>query len=116
MLLSMLPVALPPPGLRDQLFYLIDDMGPTASAYRAGVIHRAGPFGWSGFPEPLDPPHADHRRKTRALAVGAAALAVFVGGAMFGSAVLKPHAKRVAVAIAPRTHDERQRRAAFCEA
>lgn len=65
MLLSMLPVALPPPGLRDQLFYLIDDMGPTASAYRAGVIHRAGPFGWSGFPEPLDPPHADHRRKTR---------------------------------------------------
>jgi len=56
MLLSMLPVALPPPGLRDQLFYLIDDMGPAASAYRAGVIHRAGPFGWSGFPEPLDPP------------------------------------------------------------
>ena len=64
MLLSMLPVALPPPGLRDQLFYLIDDMGPAASAYRTGVIHRAGPFGWSGFPEPLDPPHGDHRRKT----------------------------------------------------
>ncbi len=91
MLLSMLPVALPPPGLRDQLFYLIDDMGPTASAYRAGVIHRAGPFGWSGFPEPLDPPHADHRQKTRALAVGVAVLAVFAGGAMFGSAVLHPH-------------------------
>ena len=91
MLLSMLPVALPPPGLRDQLFYLIDDMGPTASAYRAGVIHRAGPFGWSGFPEPLDPPHADHRRKTQALAVGVAVLAVFAGGAMFGSAVLNPH-------------------------
>ncbi|MFI5080765.1 MAG: sigma-70 family RNA polymerase sigma factor, partial [Streptosporangiales bacterium] len=91
MLLSMLPVALPPPGLRDQLFYLIDDMGPTASAYRAGVIHRAGPFGWSGFPEPLDPPHADHRRKTRALAAGVAAVAVFAGGAAFGSAVLKPH-------------------------
>jgi RNA polymerase sigma factor (sigma-70 family) len=66
MLLSMLPVALPPPGLRDHLFRLIDDMGPAASAYRAGVIHRAGPFGWSGFPEPLDPPHADHRRKTQA--------------------------------------------------
>ena len=55
MLLSMLPVALPPPGLRDQLFYLIDDMGPTASAYRAGVIHRAGPFGWSGFPRATRP-------------------------------------------------------------
>src|SRR5215831_18063815 len=92
MLLSMLPVALPPPGLRDQLFDLIDDMGPAASAYRAGVIHRAGPFGWSGFPEPLDPPHADHRRKTRALAAGVAVLAVFAGGAMFGSAVLRPHA------------------------
>jgi RNA polymerase sigma factor (sigma-70 family) len=91
MLLSMLPVALPPPGLRDQLFYLIDDLGPTASAYRAGVIHRAGPFGWSGFPEPLDPPHADHRRKAQALAVGVAVLAVFAGGAMFGSAVLNPH-------------------------
>ena len=78
MLLSMLPVALPPPGLRDQLF-LIDDMGPAASAYRAGVVHRAGPFGWSGFPEPLDPPHADHRPKTRALAAGVAALALFAG-------------------------------------
>jgi Sigma-70, region 4 len=83
MLLSMLPVALPPPGLRDQLFYLIDDMGPAASAYRAGVIHRAGPFGWSGFPEPLDPPHADHRPTARVLAAG---------GVVFGSAVLKPHA------------------------
>src|SRR5215831_2828369 len=92
MLLSMLPVALPPPGLRDQLFDLIDDMGPAASAYRAGVIHRAGPFGWSGFPEPLDPPHGDHRQKTRALAAGFAILAVFAGGAIFGSAVLKPHA------------------------
>ena len=92
MLLSMLPVALPPPGLRDQLFDLIDDMGPAASAYRAGVIHRAGPFGWSGFPEPLDPPHADHRRKTWALAAGVAVLAVFAGGAMFGSAVLRPDA------------------------
>ena len=98
MLLSMLPVALPPAGLRDHLFYLIDDMGPTASAYRAGVIHRAGPFGWSGFPEPLDPPHGDHRRKTRAVAVGVAVLAVFAGGAMFGSAVLQPHAGASAAA------------------
>ena len=98
MLLSMLPVALPPPGLRDQLFRLIDDMGPAASAYRAGVIHRAGPFGWSGFPEPLDPPHADHRRKTRALAAGVAALAVFAGGAVFGANVLKPHVRDPATA------------------
>jgi RNA polymerase sigma factor (sigma-70 family) len=91
MLLSMLPVALPPPGLRDHLFRLIDDMGPAASAYRAGVIHRAGPFGWSGFPEPLDPPHGDYRRKTQAVAAGVAALAVFAGGAVFGANVLKPH-------------------------
>src|SRR5215470_6006210 len=98
MLLSMLPVALPQPGLRDQLFDLIDDMGPTASAYRAGVIHRAGPFGWSGFPEPLDPPHADHRRKTRALAIGAAALAVFAAGAVFGAGVLNSHGRNPASA------------------
>jgi RNA polymerase sigma factor (sigma-70 family) len=98
MLLSMLPVALPPPGLRDQLFRLIDDMGPAASAYRAGVIHRAGPFGWSGFPEPLDPPHADHRRKAQAVAAGVAALAVFAAGAVFGAGVLKPHARHPASA------------------
>jgi RNA polymerase sigma factor (sigma-70 family) len=98
MLLSMLPVALPPPGLRDHLFRLIDDMGPAASAYRAGVIHRAGPFGWSGFPEPLDPPHADHRRKTQAVAAGVAALAVFAGGAVFGANVLKPHMRQPATA------------------
>jgi RNA polymerase sigma factor (sigma-70 family) len=98
MLLSMLPVALPPPGLRDQLFRLIDDMGPAASAYRAGVVHRAGPFGWSGFPEPLDPPYADYRRKAQAVAAGVAALALFAAGAVFGAGVLNSHGRNPASA------------------
>src|SRR5215470_12819595 len=98
MLLSMLPVALPPPGLRDHLFRLLNDMGPAASAYRAGVVHRAGPFGWSGFPEPLDPPGADYRRKAQAVAAGVAALALFAAGAVFGAGVLNSHGRNPASA------------------
>jgi RNA polymerase sigma factor (sigma-70 family) len=91
LLLSMLPVALPPAGLRDQLFDLLNDVGPAASAYRAGVIHRAAPFGWSGFPEPRDPPHAVYGARTYAVAAGVAALALFAAGALVGVSVLKPH-------------------------
>ena len=58
MLLGMLPAAVPPAGLRGQLFDLAGDVSPVPAAYRAGVISRAGPFRRSGFPIPLDPPHA----------------------------------------------------------
>src|SRR5215475_7510982 len=64
LLLAMLPAALPPAGLRGQLFDLAGDDNPVPAAYRAGVISRAGPFRRSGFPIPLDPPHAARRPLT----------------------------------------------------
>jgi RNA polymerase sigma factor (sigma-70 family) len=85
MLLGMLPAALPPAGLRGQLFDLAGDVSPVPSAYRGGVISRAGPFRRSGFPRPLDPPPAARGPVTRAVAVGtgAAALAAVAGGILF---------------------------------
>ena len=50
MLLSMLPAAVPPAGLRGQLFDLAGDASPVPTAYRAGVMSRAGPFHGPGFP------------------------------------------------------------------
>jgi RNA polymerase sigma factor (sigma-70 family) len=103
MLLGMLPAAVPPAGLRDQLFDLAGDDSPVPSAYRAGVISRAGPFRRSGFPVPLDPPHAARRPVTWALAAGtgAAALAVIAGGILVASGMLKssaPHSPGAAIA------------------
>ena len=94
MLLGMLPAAVPPAGLRGQLFDLAADASPVPSAYRAGVISRAGPFRRSGFPLPIDPPHAARTPATWALAAGtgAAALAVIACGILFASGMLKPSA------------------------
>ena len=85
LLLGMAPAALPPAGLRGQLLDLAGDVSPVPSAYRAGVISRAGPFRRSGFPRPLDPPPAARGPVPRALAVGiaAAALALIAGGILF---------------------------------
>ena len=82
MLLGMLPAAVPPASLRGQLFDLAGDASPVPSAYRAGVISRAGPFRRSGFPVPLDPPPPARRPVIRVLAAGTgvAALAVTAGG------------------------------------
>jgi RNA polymerase sigma factor (sigma-70 family) len=93
MLLGMLPVALLPAGLRDQLFNLVGDFSPGPSAYRAGVIHRAGPFGRAGFPKPLDPPPALHVLPAHAVSVGtgAAAAAVIAAGALYAAHGSKPH-------------------------
>ena len=103
MLLSMLPAAVPPAGLRGQLFDLAGDASPVPTAYRAGVISRAGPFRRSGFPMPLDPPHAARRPVTWVLAAGAgaAALAVIAGGILLASGMLTspaPHSPGRAVA------------------
>ena len=65
MLLSMLPAAPPPAGLRGHLLDLTGDSSLVCLAYQARVINRAGPFGRSGFPKPLDPPHVSHRLRTR---------------------------------------------------
>jgi RNA polymerase sigma factor (sigma-70 family) len=93
MLLGMLPVALLPASLRDQLLGLISDFSPGPSVYRASVIHRAGPFGQSGFPRPLDPPHVAHGPVVHAATVGAgaAAVAVIAAGILYATHG-KPHA------------------------
>lgn len=93
MLLGMLPVALLPTSLRDQLLGLISDFSPGPSVYRASVIHRAGPFGQSGFPRPLDPPHVAHGPVVHAATVGAgaAAVAVIAAGILYATHG-KPHA------------------------
>jgi hypothetical protein len=81
MLLGVLPVAMVPMSLRDQLLSLISDLSPVPSAYRAGVISRAGPFGRSGFPKSLDPPHLVHGPVAHAATAGAGAAVVAVAAA-----------------------------------
>ena len=86
MLLSMLPVALLPPSLRDQLFRLVSDTGPAAAAHRGLVTGRAGPFGVDGFPEAAGPPPGARRARARpGVLAGAAALILLALG---GGAVL----------------------------
>jgi len=107
MLLGMLPVALVPTRLRDQLLHLVGDFSPGASAHRAGVIQRAGPFGQSGFPKPLDPPHAAHGPLAHAARVGAGAAAAvaIAAGILYATHGHKPNAPHSPgpVAIGPST-------------
>jgi RNA polymerase sigma factor (sigma-70 family) len=56
MLLGVAPLAALPAGLRDQVLRLCADGTPKALAQRADIVGRAGSFGHSGFPVPLDPP------------------------------------------------------------
>jgi RNA polymerase sigma factor (sigma-70 family) len=101
MLLSMLPVVMLPAGLRDQLFRLVADVGPAGSAYRARVIRRAEPFGGSGFPKPLDPPHPVGRLKVYAVA-GVAAVVLFaaIGGGVVFAADIAHHSPPSASTLA----------------
>lgn len=50
MLLSVLPLAVLPPGLRQQVLRLVADVTPDAVGYRARLARRAGRFGGDGFP------------------------------------------------------------------
>jgi RNA polymerase sigma factor (sigma-70 family) len=82
MLLSLLPVAMLPAGLREQIFRLVADVSPGAATYRARVAHRAEPFGAGGFPQPVSTPSAARWQGNYALAAVAvvAALALLGGG------------------------------------
>ncbi len=51
-LLSLLPVALLPVGLRRELFRLVADRSPVAAEHRDLVVRRAGPWRPDGFPAP----------------------------------------------------------------
>ena len=51
-LLSLLPVALLPVGLRRELVRLVADRSPVAAEHRDLVVRRAGPWRPDGFPAP----------------------------------------------------------------
>lgn len=86
-LLSLLPVALLPIGLRRELFRLVADRSPVADEHRDLVVRRPGPWHPDGFPAPAGglPPVRRMFSRT-ALLTGAAAVAVLLlaGGAVFG--------------------------------
>ena len=90
-LLSLLPVALLPVGLRRELFRLVADRSPVAAEHRDLVLRRAGPWRPDGFPAPAGglPPVRRTFSRT-ALLTGAAAVAVLLlgGGAVFAADLL----------------------------
>jgi RNA polymerase sigma factor (sigma-70 family) len=91
MLLGVLPVALLPPGLRRELFRLVSDVSPAATAHVSWVIERAEPFGPAGFPEPVDRPGSGRWwRSGYGLTAGVAVLALLLlgGGAVFAANLL----------------------------
>lgn len=80
MLLGMLPLILPPAGLREQVLYLLADTSPVAVGHRARVVRRAGRFGRTGFPVPAVPPRRAHGVRDQVLAAaGVVAFAAALG-------------------------------------
>jgi RNA polymerase sigma factor (sigma-70 family) len=55
MLLSVLPLAPLPAGLRQHLMRLVSDHSPEAVGYRGRVVSRAGAFDQAGFPRQTTP-------------------------------------------------------------
>ncbi|HYZ52740.1 MAG TPA: sigma-70 family RNA polymerase sigma factor [Streptosporangiaceae bacterium] len=89
MLLGVAPLAALPAELRDQVLRLCAGGTPEALAQRAAIVGRAGSFGHSGFPVPLDPPklarwpghgHAAAAAGATVAAVAIAAIVVFAIG------------------------------------
>jgi RNA polymerase sigma factor (sigma-70 family) len=73
---GMAPLAVPPPGLRDEVLELPADHSPQARAYLRGVAQRAGPFRPNGFPQPIRA--AGSRMLALSLSGVAAAVAVLI--------------------------------------
>jgi RNA polymerase sigma factor (sigma-70 family) len=84
MLLGLLPVAMLPVGLRQEVMHLVSDVSPEAEDYRDEVVDRSGPFDSAGFPLQIAPLAAPRSQISYAMAavIGVAALAV-IGGVMF---------------------------------
>jgi hypothetical protein len=55
MLLSVLPLVVLPPALRQQVLWLVADVTPDAVRYRARLARRAGRYRADGFPVPVVP-------------------------------------------------------------
>jgi RNA polymerase sigma factor (sigma-70 family) len=82
-LLSVLPLAVLPPDLRQQVLHLVSDSRPEVIGYRADVVRRSEPYAESGFPVPVDPvaePPAGH--PVRNVALIAAVALLILGGSL----------------------------------
>jgi RNA polymerase sigma factor (sigma-70 family) len=88
MLLGLLPVALLPASLREQVVHLAADATQGSLAYRARVVHRAGTFANSGFPPQVSPAHLP-RPWGHIVRVGGATAAV--GVVLGGALIFLPH-------------------------
>jgi RNA polymerase sigma factor (sigma-70 family) len=87
-LLSLLPVALLPVGLRRELFRLVSDRSPVAAEHRDLVVRRAGPWSPDGFPAPaggLPPVRRTFSRTALLTGAAAAAVLLLAGGAVFAA-------------------------------
>jgi RNA polymerase sigma factor (sigma-70 family) len=105
MLLSLLPVVMLPANVRRQLFRLVSDGSPAATARVSWVVERSAPYRPSGFPEPIDPPRVPSWwRSGYAVAAGVAVLALLLlsGGAVFAANLLH-HANAPDIALAKRS-------------
>jgi RNA polymerase sigma factor (sigma-70 family) len=90
-LLSLLPVALLPVGLRRELFRLVADRSPVAAEHRDLVVQRGGPWRPDGFPAPaggLPPVRRTFSRTALLTGAAAAAVLLLAGGAVFAADLL----------------------------
>jgi hypothetical protein len=85
MLLGLLPVALASASLREQVLHLAADVTEGSLADRAQIVHGAGAFGSSGFPQPVSPVRVS--RTPRRGNVGRAAVATAAAVALLAGAV-----------------------------
>ena len=87
-LLSLLPVALLPVGLRRELVRLVADRSPVAAEHRDLVVRRAGPWRPDGFPAPaggLPPVRRTFSRTALLTGAAAAAVLLLAGGVVFAA-------------------------------
>ena len=83
-MLSRLPLAILPGGLRARTVQLVADLSPGALTYRARVVHNARLMGPAGFPVQLTTPSVPRWQGSYVLAAFAAVAAlILLGGGMF---------------------------------
>lgn len=101
MLLSLFPIFMVPPGLRQRVLRLVADNSPAATDYKAQVSSRAEPLRRDGFPQPLDPFRLPRRRGPHPATAGAAAAALLLlgGGGVFAAQYLHGHPAASTLAI-----------------
>ncbi len=117
LLLTVLPETAIARGLRRQVLGLAGSGSPDAAPYRTGVVLRAGAFGESGFPVPVDEPEPD-RRLRPVLAVASVVMLAVLGAiglevsqhhghaprpaaAALGSHILRPQPRTALSRLAP---------------